>query len=84
MANLNLSAITRRVDRLTGPTSCPPAIVVQFVRPGAEPQPPITNATCRDVRYTREPGESEQAFLDRIEAQHPPTRQGFTVILVRD
>lgn len=83
MANLNLSAITRRVDRLTGPTSYPPAIVVQFVSPGLE-LPPITTATCRDSRYTREPGESEQAFLDRIEAQHPPTRQGFTVIMVRD
>ena len=84
MANLNLSAITRRVDRLTRPTSCPPAIVVQFVRPGIYPQPPITSATCRNVRYTRQPEESEQAFLDRIEALHPPTRDGFTVILVRD
>ena len=83
MANLNLSAITKRIDRLTGPTSHPPVIVVQFVHPGAEPQP-ITTATCRDVRYTREPHESEQAFLDRIEAKHPPTRQGFTVILVRN
>ena len=80
MANLNLTAIMRRVDRLTRSTSYPPAIVVQFVRPGLE-LPPITTATCRDVRYTREPGESEQAFLDRIEAQHPPTREGFTVIL---
>ena len=84
MVSLNLTAITRRVDRLTGPTSYPPAIVVQFVRPGTEPQPPITTATYRDVRYTREPDESEQAFLDRIEAQHPPTREGFTVIMVRD
>ena len=84
MANLNLTAIAKRVDRLTGPTSFPPAIVVQFVRPGVAPQPPITTATCRDNRYNREPGESEQAFLDRIEAQHPPSRQGFTVILVRD
>lgn len=83
MPSLNLTAIARRVDRLTGSTSHPPAIVVQFVRPGAEP-PPITTATCRDVRYTREPGESEQAFLDRIEAQHPPTREGLAVILVRD
>ena len=83
MANLNLTAITRRVDRLTGPTSHTPAIVVQFVRPGLE-QPPITTATCRDVRYTREPDESEQAFLDRIEVQNPPTREGFTVIMVRD
>lgn len=84
MANLNLSAIAKRIDRLTGPTSHPPVIVVQFVRPGVEPQPPITTATCRDVRYSREPDESEQAFFDRIEAQHPPTRQGLTVILVRD
>ena len=83
MANLNLSAITRRVDRLTGPTSYPPAIAVQFVRPGVEPHP-ITSATCRDISYTRESDETEQAFLDRIEAQHPPTRQGFTVIMVRD
>ena len=83
MANLNLTAISRRVDRLTGPASLPPTIVVQFVRPGAE-QSPITTATCRDVRYTRKPDETEQAFLDRIEAQHPPTREGFTVIMVRD
>lgn len=81
MANLNLTAMTRRVDRLTGPTIEYPAIVVQFVRPGAEPQPPITTATCRNSRYTREPDESERAFLDRIEAQHPPSREGFTVIL---
>lgn len=84
MANLNLSTIARRVDRLTGSTNYPPAIVVQFVRPGAKPQPPITSATCRENRYIREPDESEQAFLDRIEAQHPPARQGFTVIVVRD
>ena len=84
MASFNLTAIAKRIDRLTGSTSYPPAIVVQFVRPGAEPQPPITTATCRDNRSTREPVESEQAFLDRIKAQHPPTREGFTVILVRD
>ena len=82
MASLNLTAISRRVDRLTGPTSYPPTIVVQFVRPGAEPLQPITTATCRDVRYTREPDEPEQAFLDWIEAKNPPTRQGFTVIMV--
>jgi hypothetical protein len=44
---------------------------------------PITNAKCRDIHYTWEPSESEQAFLDRIEAQHPPSRRGFTVIVVR-
>ena len=83
MANLNLTAIMRRVDRLTRPTSYPPAIVVQFVRPGVE-SPPITTATCRDIRYTREPSESERAFLERIEAEHPPSREGFTVIMVSD
>lgn len=82
MANLSLTALGRRVDRLTLPTVDRPVIVVRFVGHGGEPAQPITQVTCRDVAYWREVNESEQGFLARIELQNPPTRQSGTVILV--
>ena len=82
MANLNLSVISKRLDRLSGPAIDPEPIVVEFVSPGVVP-PPITQATCREVHYRREADESEAAFLDRIAHENPPTRHGATVILLQ-
>jgi hypothetical protein len=73
MPSLNLSAISKRVDRLSGPEIDLESIVVQFIKPGAL-QPPITQATCEDRTYTRLHHESEQDFLARIKADHPPSR----------
>lgn len=73
MASLNLSAITKRVDRLSGPEIDLEPIVVQFIRPGAL-QPPITRATCGDRTCTRQVNESDQDFFARIKADHPPSR----------
>lgn len=82
MANLSLTALGRRVDRLTVPTIDRPVIVVRFVGHGGEPAQPITKVTCQDVVYSRDDKESEKDFLARIELQNPPTRQSGTVILV--
>ena len=82
MANLSLTALERRVDRLTLPTIDRPVIVVRFIGYGVEPASPITQVTCLDVVYSRDDKESEKAFLARIELQNPPTRQSGTVIMV--
>lgn len=84
MTNLSLTALGRRVDRLTLPTIDRPVIVVRFIGHGVEPASSITQVTCRDVVYSRDDKESEQAFLARIELQNPPTRQSGTVILVHE
>lgn len=82
MANLSLTALGRRVDRLTIPTVDRPVIVVRFISHSDESCSPISHATCRDVVYSRDGKESEKDFLARIELQNPPTRQSGTVILV--
>ena len=82
MASLNLSAITKRVDRLSGPEIDLEPIVVQFIRPAAL-QHPITRATCEDRTYMRLHHESEQDFLARIKADHPPSRGETNLIFAQ-
>jgi hypothetical protein len=73
VVSLNLSAISKRVDRLSGPEIDLEPIVVQFIKPGAL-HSPITQATCEDRAYRRLISESEQDFFARIKADHPPSR----------
>jgi hypothetical protein len=71
--SLNLSAISKRVDRLSGPEIDLEPIVVQFIKPGVL-HPPVTQATCGDRAYTRQINESDRDFFARIKADHPLSR----------
>lgn len=65
---MNIQALQKRLDRIGGPDALPPTMVVEFV--GKEPFP-LKHATINGTRHSPNPGEEENEFITRLEAENP-------------